>query len=167
VMHFRLVSLPVGTFRYVNVDPPRPAANHPHVVACRRHPRAHSAERSRCGARLASPRSAQPSAPEITFNRPPRPDAHSAARAFFNASLEYKFGSFADSLIETRGQRSESNQSNVARSPAAALRSAVYKPSLNCSNIGRKIADAFSGSPRAASSAAKSTAIRSSQARVP
>src|SRR5215469_3729315 len=53
----------------------------------------------------------------------------------------------------------------VASRCFAAIRSAVSKPSTNCSNIGDRSARALSGCPCAAHSAAKSTAVRSCQDR--
>ena len=53
----------------------------------------------------------------------------------------------------------------VASRCSAAIRSAVSKPSTNCSNIGDRSARALSGCPCAAHSAAKSTAVRSSHDR--
>ena len=60
-----------------------------------------------------------------------------------------------------------SNQANLASRRAAAFRSAVSNPSMNCSYTGCRRARPLSGLPRSAQSAASSVAGRNSQARAP
>lgn len=60
-----------------------------------------------------------------------------------------------------------SNQANLASRRAAAFRSAVSNPSMNCSYTGCRRARPLSGLPRSAQSAASSVAVRNSQARAP
>jgi hypothetical protein len=60
-----------------------------------------------------------------------------------------------------------SNQANLASRHAAAFRSAVSNPSMNCSYTGCRRARPLSGLPRSAQSAASSVAVRNAQARAP
>jgi len=60
-----------------------------------------------------------------------------------------------------------SNQANLASRRAAAFRSAVSNPSMNCSYTGCRRARPLSGLPRSAQSAASSVAVRNAQARAP
>ena len=60
-----------------------------------------------------------------------------------------------------------SNQANLASRRAAAFRSAVSNPSMNCSYTGCRRARPLSRLPRSAQGAASSVAVRNSQARAP